>query len=497
MIKKNILSIDIGTTSIRGILYDESGATLGSTSIHTPLVFHGSFIEQLPSVYIDALIRICKTCTAFGQVDAITLTAYRSAPVLVDESGNPLTNFIMWQDTRNEEICNRLSNYSDVIHDVTGARINTVFTGSKITWWKKHQPEIFSKAYKALIVPDFLMHYMTGVFATDYTYGSRTSLMNIRTLSWDPQMCDLFDVPMSILPPLIPQGSVYGYVKEEFAKLTGLSAGIPVITAGGDQQCGALGLGSLTESSLVINCGTGSFIIGLSEHVPEICTCMICNVSAVREKYIIESNILSAAAALNWLIRELTPDLWNNGDPDYDAFNQLAGSSPVGSNGVICVPLFQGCGTRDWNPTARASFSNISLSTTRADMLRAMLEGIAAEIVQSILALPQPLQDGEVAFLGGGMTKSDLFNQILSDMSGKKLIRYEDPQATAIGAFITASVTLGLYPDEATAFRAVRKDTNMRTYTPNITNHTTYKMLVEQAANIYQSLCGKRGGCNC
>lgn len=497
MIKKNILAIDIGTTSIRGILYDETGKSLGSTSIHTPLLFRGTFIEQLPSVYIDALVRICKTCRTFGSIDAITLTAYRSAPVLVDEKGNPLTNFIMWQDTRNEEICNRLANYDDVIHDATGARINTVFTGSKITWWKKNQPEIFSEAYKALIVPDFLMHYMTGVFATDYTYGSRTSLMNIRTLSWDPKMCDLFDLPLSILPPLIPQGSVYGSVTEEFALLTGLEAGIPVITAGGDQQCGALGLGSLSESSLVINCGTGSFIIGLSEHVPEICTCMICNVSAVRNKYIIESNILSAAAALNWLIRELTPDLWKDGTPDYDAFNQLAASSPVGANGVICIPLFQGCGTRDWNPTARASFSNISLSTTRADMIRAMMEGIAAEIVQSIQALPEPLQAGEVAFLGGGMTKSDIFNQILCDMSGKKLIRYEDPQATAIGAFIASAVTLGLYPDEKTAFQAIRKDTDMRTYTPDMENHKKYKGLVSQAAEIYQSLCGKKRGCSC
>lgn len=492
---KNILAIDVGTTSIRGILYDETGKSLGMKSIHTPLIFVDSFIEQLPSTYTSALLQICKDCASYGKIDAITCTAYRSAPALVDEDGRALTNFIMWQDTRNREICDRLLPHNDRIHQITGAGVNTVFTASKITWWKENEPELFGKAYKALIVPDYLMHFMTGVFATDYTYGSRTSLMNIHTLSWDREMCDLFHLPIEIMPPLIPQGSVYGYITEHFSSLSGLPTGIPVISAGGDQQCGALGLGALSESSLVINCGTGSFIIGLSDEVPDTCTCTICNVAAVRNKYIVESNILSSAAALNWLIRELTPDLWNNGAPDYDAFNKLAASSPVGANGIVCVPLFQGCGTRDWNPAARASFSNISLGSTRADMVRAMLEGIAAEIVQSILALPHPLRSGDTAFLGGGMTKSDLFNQILSDMSGKKLIRYEDTQATAIGAFISAAVALDLYPHEQAAFEAAREGAKMHIFTPNEQYHDYYRKLIEQSERTYRSLCGQRGGC--
>ncbi len=491
---KNLLAIDIGTTSIRGILYSEEGRKLGMKSIQTPLVFVSSYIEQRPDVYLDSVVEICRACLTFGSIDAIALTAFRSAPALVDREGNALTNFIMWQDTRNQYICNGLMPFNEEIHSVTGAGINTVFTASKITWWKDHYPEVFKMAYKALIVPDFVMHYMTGVFATDYTYGSRTSLMNIHTLSWDDKMLEYFRLPVDILPELIPQGSVYGYVTSSFADQTGLKPGTPVISAGGDQQCGALGLGSMSESSLVINCGTGSFIVGVSNEVQDPHTRLISNVSAIPDKYIVESNILSSAAALNWLIRELTPDLWQDGSPDYDAFNQLAASSPAGANGVICVPLFQGCGTRDWNPGARASFSNISLTSTRADMVRAMLEGIASEIVQSIMAMPAHLHESDTAYLGGGMTKSDLFNQILADMSGKTLIRYEDPQATAIGAFMSASVSLGWQPSLEAAYTAVRKGTDAHIFAPDKQNHDYYKEIIRQSAQTYHSLCGGKGG---
>ena len=491
--KKHILAIDVGTTSMRGILYNEAGKALGMKSIQTPLIFVGDYIEQSPSVYREALIHICRSCSSLGKIDAVTLTAYRSAPTLVDEEGNALTNFIMWQDTRNRHIYSRLLPPNDQVHRITGAGINTVFTGSKITWWKENEPELFGRAYKAMIVPDYLMMLMTGVFATDYTYGSRTSLMNIHTLSWDETMCELFNLTPSVMSDLIPQGSIYGYVTEGFAAQGGLPVGIPVISAGGDQQCGALGLGSLNDSSLVINCGTGSFILGLSNEVYTQTASAICNVSALNGKYVIESNVLASAAALNWFIRELTPDLWNNGSPDFTAFNQLAAASTPGANGIICVPLFQGCGTRDWNPSARASFSNISLSATRADMARALLEGIAAEIVQSIRALPEKFQKGETAFLGGGLTKSDLFDQILADMSGKKLTRYEDTQSTAIGAFISAATTLGIYPDEQAAFDATHCDMEAHVFLPDANRHSFYQKLIDNADTTYRLLGTQKG----
>ena len=484
----NILSIDVGTTSIRGILYDESGSVLGIKSVLTPLIFVGEYIEQSAETFRNALVEIVSDVKKYGSIDAISVTAFRSAPALFDEEGNALSNFIMWQDTRNKEICERIAYANDEVYNTTGANINAVFTASKITWLKENMPEAYQKAYKALVVPDYLIHYMSGAWTSDRTYGSRTSLMNIKTLEWDDKMIELFALDKEKLPDLVDVGSVVGYTTEAFAKETGIQSGIPVISSGGDQQNGALGLGELDSSSLVINCGTGSFIISLIDEPYLNNHSMICNVSAIKDKYTVESNVLASAAALNWLIKELFPDLWHDGNVDFETFNQLAASSPVGANGIVCVPLFQGCGTRDWNLNARASFSNLNLSNTRSDLARAMFEGIASEITKSIQALPEASQNANRVFVGGGLTKSDFFNQVLADMTGKELYRYSDVQATAIGAFMNAAVALKLYPSYQEAFEAVRKESEIYSYQPNEENHTFYQTYNEKTEKVYKVL---------
>ncbi|MCI8504738.1 MAG: glycerol kinase [Lachnospiraceae bacterium] len=484
----HILSVDVGTTSMRGILYDSSGRALNTASRQTPLVFKNGLIEQTPEAFLKSLVSICQETTEQFPVDAVSLTAFRSAPTLVDEDGEALCNFIMWQDTRNQEICERLSWADDMVYQTCGAGLNAVFTASKITWLREQRPELYHKARKAMVVPDFLIHFMTGRFVTDYTYGSRSSLMNIRTLKWDDEMCRLFQVDKEKLCTLIPQGSTAGQIQKSFSQITGIREGIPVICAGGDQQCSALGLGALDASSLVINSGTGSFILSLSDEPYLKNHSMICNVSAIPGMYILESNILACAAAVNWLIKELFPELWLGGEPDFERFNALASQAPPLSGGILCVPHFQGCGTRDWNPAARASFSGLSLGNSRADLARALYEGIAAEIARSVSALPASCQNAEKIYVGGGLSKSSVYNQILSDMLGKPLLKYPDSQATAIGAFASAAVTLGLFPHYQAALAAARKGTEAESCTPSESLHALYLEYIKKTEHIYQVL---------
>lgn len=462
----NVLAIDVGTTSMRGILFNEEGKVLSSLARMTPLIIAKGIIEQSSDVYRNALLYLCGATAKEYQVDAVTLTAFRSAPALLDKNGCALTNFIMWQDTRNREICDALAPYSTEIYHTCGAAVNTVFTGSKISWFREHQPELYKKTYKAMVVPDYLMMVMTGVFVTDTTYGSRTSLMNLVSLRWDKRMCELYDVEMDKLCDLIPQGSVAGYTTSAFCELTGIPVGIPVISAGGDQQCGALGLGVIDSSTLEVNSGTGSFVISVIDKPLFYDSSVICNVAAIPNKYTLESNVLSSASALNWLMRNFFPDLVKDDGMDFEAFNQLAYLSPPGANGLYCVPHFQGCGTRKWNPAARAGFWGFTLSSTRNDMARSLYEGICAEIAKSIAALPEGSRKAKEVYIAGGLTRGEIFNRILCDMLNRDLIRYDNDQATAIGAFVSAAVTLGLYPNYGSAVRAVRSNGTVTRYTP-------------------------------
>lgn len=488
----NILSLDVGTTSMRGILYDESGTILAQESVLTPLISDPVLhtMEQNPDVYLQGTLKICRAISAEHVIDAISVTAFRSAPTLVDREGKALCNFIMWQDTRNSEICQRLKAYDSEVYRTCGASVNTVFTAGKITWLKENCPEIYGRAYKAMIVPDYIIHFMTGCFSTDYTYGSRTSLMDITTLQWSREMCSLFDVDMDVLCDLVPQGSISGKVSREFSALSGISEGIPVITAGGDQQCGALGLGVMDSTTIEVNSGTGSFVISLTDE-PELSnSAVICNVSAVPGKYTQEMNIISSASALNWLIKEVFPEHWGE-EPDFKAVNALAASSPAGANGVWCVPHFQGCGSRDWNPTSRAVFGGFSLSSHREDLIRALYEGIAAEIAKSIDALPEQCRNAAEIAVAGGLSNSDIYLRVLCDMTGRRLVRGHDLQATALGAFISASVATGIYGSFQESLKKVREKESFDTLLPDNYTVLYYSDYKEKTEKIYRAACGR------
>lgn len=488
----NILALDVGTTSMRGILYNEQGYILTTESLLTPLISDCATgtIEQNPAVYTDGAERICRAVAERFDVDAISVTAFRSAPTLVDREGKALCNFIMWQDTRNSEICERLKPNDAQVYLTCGASVNTVFTATKITWLKENCPQLYSRAYKAMIVPDYMIHSMTGSFSTDHTYGSRTLLMDIHTLEWSGEMCRLFNVDREILCDLVPQGSISGKVNEAFSQRTGIRTGVPVISAGGDQQCGALGLGVMDSSTIEVNSGTGSFVISLTDTPVLTNSAVICNVAAVPGKYTQEMNIISSASALNWLIREVFPEHWTD-HPDFDAVNRKAAASPPGSNGVWCVPHFQGCGSRCWNPSARAVFGGLSLSSHREDLIRALYEGIASEISKSIDTLPEQCRNASEIAVAGGLSNSDIYLRILCDMTGRRLVRGHDMQATALGAFISASVACGCYSDFPAALAAVRANERFDTLLPDqfaVKFYNEYKLKTE---HMYRAACAQ------
>ncbi|MDO5445137.1 MAG: FGGY-family carbohydrate kinase [Eubacteriales bacterium] len=486
----NILSLDIGTTSMRGILYDENGSTITMKSILTPLISDCKLntMEQKPEVYTDGITEICKAIASEYTVDAISVTAFRSAPTLVDRSGNALHNFIMWQDTRNAEICSRLQYANRQVYKTTGSSINTVFTASKLTWFKENTEELYKRAYKGIIVPDYIIHFMTGAFSTDYTYGSRTLLMDIRSLSWSREMCELFRVDEEKLCDLVPQGSISGTVTKEFSQLTGIRQGVPVISAGGDQQCGALGLGVMDSATIEVNSGTGSFVISLTDE-PELSnSSVICNVSAVPGKYTQEMNIIASASALNWLIREVFPEYWGE-EPNFEAINKIAEETPAGCHGVWAIPHFQGCGSRSWNPDATAVFGGLTLSTHRNDMIRALYEGIASEIAKSINILPEVCREAKEIAVAGGLSNSDIYLKILCDMTGRKLIRSHNVQATGLGAFISAAAATGLYGSFPEALSAVRKNEECDVMIPNEDNVRFYDGYMRKTEKMFCAAC--------
>ncbi len=481
----NILVIDVGTSSMRGVIFTHDGQKLFcKQAAYRPLYLEDGWVEQPPEDWESALYAILSAAAGAGfPLAGIALTSQRSSVIPVDREMRPLCNAIMWQDKRVMGLCRERESENGWVFERCGSRVNPVFSGSKMAWVRQERPDIYEKTYKFLVVPDYLLYLLTGQLATDHTYGSRSLLMNLRTRQWDAELLELFGVEEEKLCLLVEPGSVCGRLTRRVAALTGCPEGLPVITAGGDQQCGAVGQGVVKAGTLSVTAGTGGYLIAGAEAIPQnLGQDVLCNCSAIKGQYILESSVLTCCSAFDWFQREFY-------GPDYTPaqLDKEVAHSPVGANGCMCLPYFQGRSTPDWNTAATATFHNVTLHTQRQDMLRALLEGISLELGRGVQVMGTYVPLGDI-YINGGLTNSEPFNQMQSDVYGLRVLRRGKADATARGALMVAAQSLGVYKSVGEAYEAVSQHDAVRVYEPKAENVAAYQALGKKMDKAYQKL---------
>ena len=491
----HILVVDVGTSSMRGVLFNADGQILHTLQRKYRVSYlSDSMAEQDPRDWEDALFTILRDQSLYARengimISALALTAQRSSILPVTRDGTPMCDAIMWLDKRNAPICGELASMEDDIFRITGARLNTVFSGSKMTWLKRNEPDLYRKSYKLMTIADYLAHLLTGQFKTDYTYGSRSLLMDIRKYQWDEEMVRLFEVEQEKLCELIPPGSVLGYTTRQIADMTGCPAGIPLISAGGDQQCAALGMGVIQGGDMEITSGTGGFLLAFADRVPDdIRPDVICGAHAIPGKYVLESSMLSCSSLYDWCLHQ-----FYQGVPEtelYETINRDVLKSPAGANGCIALPYFQGRGTPDWNSHARGSFINLTLNTDRADMARAVLEAVALEAANNIETLERYTGRGGSYFISGGLTHSEEFNRIQASAYDRDILQSDNVEQTALGAWASTAVTTGLYRDYGEALRRAKQRDHITAYLPRADWVSVYKVKRTEMNRLYALLYG-------
>jgi sugar (pentulose or hexulose) kinase len=491
---KGIVTVDIGTTSVRAILYDAAGRALHMDQRdNAPTVFGDGRVEQDPHcwpVLIVTLLRSCAESAARLDVapQCISVTAQRSSVVPVDAAGQPLHPALMWQDTRSAGLAQVLEDHNRFVYDRTGLKISPVFSAVKMSWLRRERPDIWQATHKLLGVQDWALYQLTGRYVTDHSFGSRTNLLNLTRRCWDDDLLTLFGVPEHMLCELVAPGSVVGGLTSVMAKATGLQAGLPVVSAGGDQQCAALGLGLFSADHAVSNSGTGSYLIGHADR-PALDEGMrvSCNVSAVPDAYIVEAAVLTTGAVYQWF-NERFAGAAGDAPHGFDALNAAAAQVPPGANGLLMLPHFKGCGSPHWDPGARGVFCNLSLSSTRGEMARAILEAIAIELKQSLELVEQLCGTVSTVHVSGGMTRLPLFNQIQSDVLERPVRRYSGDEATSQGAWIAGAVATGLAASHAAAFALLDLAEPVTTCTPDPATRDTYELQRQRSQAVYQAL---------
>lgn len=482
---KTILIVDTGTTSMRCSIIDSSGAVIKMYSEHhPPILYSDGRVEQDGLSYISCLEKLLTSSSNYVNQNnhtilGIALTSFRSAVLPVNKEGTPLYNIIMWQDKRTDNLIDLYTPYLDTINTKTGALISSIFSSLKMNWFRHNLPEIYSQTYKLVGVQDLMIHHLSGVFATDYSFAGRTSLLNIHTLHWDQELLELYGIEEKKLCELIAPGSIVGSLQKEVALRIGIQEGVPIISSGGDQQCAALGAGLLNEHRVIANTGTGSYVVGLTER-PSIDPLrrVFCTPSAISGLYHMEGGMISTGSVYRWFKELLCVD--STSCIDFASLDEQVALSPPGAQGIIVLPHFKGSGSPYWNSEAKGSIVHLTLSTTRGDVARAILEGIALEIKENVSIFEEITHPIKEMMVSGGMAKSAIFNQIQSDILQKEVIQPHNTETTSLGAWINAALALGLYESREKAYRTSTAQKESHHFYPNKNLQPLYEELEKE-----------------
>ncbi len=451
-----ILAHDLGTTGNKATLIDAAGKPVASVFEAYPTAYpQPNWAEQDPADWQRALVNSTRRLLAQSEIDpaqiaVVSFSGHMQGALVVDDAGNPLRPAIIWADqraTQQAAFIAQASGGEGAVYRLTGHRVSPAYTAAKVLWIRQHQPEVYRRTRWVLQPKDYAAFLLTGRFATDYSDASGTQLYDLERRRWADDLIRAVGLPGHILPEAHPSTTVIGQVTPEAARLTGLLPGTPVVIGGGDGACATVGSGAIQEGDAYTYIGSSAWM-ALSARHPLIDPQQRIVTFAHLDPVLCFSlgNMQAAGGAFDWLERLLNcrPDA----GPAYAELDALAATTPPGAGGVLCLPYLLGERSPHWNPQARAAFVGLSMAHGRAEMARAVLEGVAFNLRWILDVLrSQGAQMQRMSVIGGG-ARSALWRQILADVYGMPLLRPRlDATATALGAAIAGGIGVGLFPN--------------------------------------------------
>lgn len=446
-------SLDQGTSSTRFMIFEESGSIIGQHQLeHRQILPQAGWVEHDPSEIWQRTQEVIQGALANAgisgnQLSGIGITNQRETTVVWDkENGKPLSNAIVWQDTRTQDFLATLSeDVKSKITYKTGLAIAPYFSGSKMNWLLKNVPAVLDaiKSNRALIgtIDSWLVWNLTGgVHVTDVTNASRTLLMNLETLEWDDELLDIFDVPRSILPKIASSSEIYG------TTLASGPLGAEVAIAGilGDQQAAMVGQACFERGESKTTYGTGNFaLLNTGEEIVRsnngLLTTVCFKFGSEKARYALEGSVAVTGSAIQWLRDQLEVI---KSAPEVEALAK----SVTDNGGVYFVPAFSGLFAPYWRNDARGVVVGLTRAATKAHLARAALEAICYQTrdVLDAMSADSGVKLSEMR-VDGGITANELCMQLQSDIMQIDVVRPKVIETTALGAAYAAGLATGFF----------------------------------------------------
>lgn len=485
----------MGTSGVKCGVFRDDGTLLGlgRSSIpefqsphvgwaqSNPVLWWKGVRLSLSAAFSNAGIRPC-------EIDAIGLSVFYPAVVPMDSRGSALYPAILYNDQRSGLQVDRILEKVDrreYEERIGNKLVPGTCAVTSIEWLREVKPEVFGKAKIIGFANTYLLHKLTGEFSTDPSNAALSGLTDIcNPWEWSDHLCRVFSIDPSTLPTIAGSCDVIGSVGKHCAEETGLQYGTPVVVGCGDAVASSFGAGALQPGTVTYiggssDCITMPLAKPLNDHR------WINDAYLERESWLGIGTVTSSGAALDWFSREI---LNISGDKTYDFFSSLPSFSDERAGGPLFLPYLQGERTPIWDPNARGVFFGISSSTTRHELARAVLTGVAFALrdVVECIEETQGITVEEMRAVGGS-TKNELWNQIKANVLQKAVQILDFQETGSLGAAVLAGVGVGAYHSLGEANRYVRKFSVARTIEPQRDKRSLY----DESFQLYRRLYTK------
>ncbi len=496
-----LLAVDIGSTTIKSIIFDYEGHIISEGRRKTEVFLKEDsgkkFAFWMPdniwSNVCGAIKESVNKITDARQIKSITITGFACDGLPLDKEGNWIYPFISWHDSRTiEQVEWFKNNFSfEEAYLINGQKpwlYNTIF---RILWVKLHLPDIYKKIHKWLLIEDYVNFKLCETIATDYSLASTTLMLDQKDLKWSRRLFDFFDIEEDIFPDPGPSGSFLGEVTKDAAADTGLIQGTPVILGGLDGLCGVYAAAGEQQENLV-------GVVGTYEHYHKcldrpvlkkngLDLSMICQAHVVKDKYDVYG-VSVTSGVLEWykdnFCAEEIAEAQKTGKNIWSILMNKAEKSTLGSNGLFMLPDIFGSTCPVQDNYSRGVFIGINSNTNKEDFLRSIVEAISYKGIELYDAVKKYTDsEGSKIILTGGAIRNEFWMQTKADMFGKPIEIPEIEEATPLGAAMIGGVGIGVYKNFEDAFLRIKR--TVKNYYPDEKRHKIY---MDFYKNIFEKI---------
>jgi xylulokinase len=496
-----LLSVDAGTTASKIMLFKENGEPAATSTQEYSLITPSPLrVEIEPETFWNAFKSgvsevLEKSKAKKDEIRAIGISAQGETLIPVDKSGKPLRNAIVWLDNRAQEeaeILSREFDGADESFRITGqVKIVPTWPASKILWIKGNEPGVFRKTSKYLLVEDYLIFRMTGMYVAEGSLLCSTVYWNINTRRWWNEMLDRLQITADELPEIKESGEPVGELISSAASELGLSSRTVVSTGALDQAAGATGVGNIHPGSFSENTGAALAICApLDRPLFDTRGRMPMHYFVKPASYMAHT-FTTGGIVLRWFRDYFCRDEMkvgaSTGIDAYDLLGNEAENVPPGCEGLLMLPHLQGAMAPETNPRAKGVFYGFSLRHTKAHFIRAIMESVMFIVRRNMEVLEDMgIRVTDIRSLGGG-ARSRIWKQIEADVTQKPVVTMRNEEAACLGAAILAGKAVGIYGsvDEACERVVAVKER----FEPNSSNFNIYDMAYRNYVQLYNDLC--------